>query len=1041
MIANQSQDSYDMSKGIFKMSFWDSFKKGFDNLEKKTSDLIYKAEKRIKSYRDFQKNLMSFRNSLKSLELALTIFRDPIGDKPSNLESFYNELIKYYPNKYGIEKKRYIELISKIPEHDDNIKKVNSILKTFSYKKIIDNPLKYSASSFNQYEEAVTILQKYQLLADKYDDFLDQFDEIKTNFDFIKKQYNSVHLFKEIISIDGDYYLDDGIRQDLFFKLQPIVNLIKETGKKYYEFSNIDNIQDIIDKHNKNYIQSHINDTIFDSINGKSLDIEQRTSILTNEKASLTIAGAGSGKTLTICGKVKYLLEHEKIDPKDILLLSYSKKSADDLNEKVSMIDKDLTVGTFHKLGLDILKEANHQIFTVEEQYSAIIEQYFREELKNRPQIMEKVLRYFALYLTPNKKNKKYTGKGDLYEDLKKTDYRTLKTLLLELSNNSDKKETIKKELMKSFEEMAIANFYFINGIDYIYEAPYCVNVSTNEKRQYTPDFYLKKYKIYHEHYGIGKDGIPHQFEGEEAQKYIDGMFWKRDIHSKNKTAYIETYSYEFDDGSIFTKLERRLKNLGVEFNKLTSDEILKALNSIYEGQNFKSFITLIKSFLSLYKAKYADSSHFSELRDTTFSNAYEKKRANLFLDISEDIYNYYINYLINEDKIDFDDMILKSINALDNIESFKYKFIIVDEFQDISYSRMLFLKKLIIKGASHLFAVGDDWQAIYRFSGCDLDIFLNFEKYFGYSARNYITTTHRNSQELQDIAGQFIKSNPEQYDKVIKSNKHLNKPVKVAFYQKDKYRALVQIFREIYKINKNARILILGRNNHDIDDYLNTEFYFGKKSKEDNLKSLIFDKCLSFTISYSTVHTSKGLEEEFAIILNADDSRLGFPNKVEDDELLNLVLSSKSNFEYAEERRLWYVALTRTKTYTYIIADKDNPSIFLNEIIDSCEVLKSCESFKGSTNIACPHCKSGHLIMRTNEKDGNKFYGCSNYPYCTYTINDFRAVERNKRCPRCGDFMVYRKGRNRSFYGCHSYPKCKHSEDYAKQQQNKEKL
>ena len=438
----------------------------------------------------------------------------------------------------------------------------------------------------------------------------------------------------------------------------------------------------------------------------------------------------------------------------------------------------------------------------------------------------------------------------------------------------------------------------------------------------------------------------------------------------------------------------------------------------------------MIKSFLSLYKAQFNNVLHFSELRNEPFFNTYEEKRANLFIDIVQDVYSYYMDYLRREGKIDFDDMILLSMESLDKTDLFKYKYIIVDEFQDISYSRMKFLKKLIEKGNSKLYSVGDDWQAIYRFSGCDLDILLNFEKYFGYASKSFITTTHRNSQELQNIAGAFIKANPEQYNKHIKSNKHLEKPIKVAYYSKDKFPALLTALRSIYKINKSANILLLGRNNHDIDDFLNTKFYFDKHDKANNTKKIIFEDCKTFNIKYSTVHSSKGLEDDFVIIINADDKRLGFPNKIEDDNILNLVLSAKSNFEYAEERRLWYVALTRTKTYTYIIADENSPSVFLDEIINSCDILQYEQKEEATTQINCPYCKTGKLIRRTNEKNKHPFYGCSNYPYCTYSIDDFNAVERNRKCKNCGDFMLYKKGKYGHFYGCHNYPKCNYTEE-----------
>ena len=347
----------------------------------------------------------------------------------------------------------------------------------------------------------------------------------------------------------------------------------------------------------------------------------------------------------------------------------------------------------------------------------------------------------------------------------------------------------------------------------------------------------------------------------------------------------------------------------------------------------------------------------------------------------------------------------------------------------------MKFLKRLIKQGDSRLFAVGDDWQAIYRFSGCDLNIFLRFGKYFGDSAISKITTTHRNSQELQDIAGPFIKKNPEQFDKVINSSRHLEHPVQIAYYQDKKYRTFLEVLKEISKKEPNANVLILGRNNKDFEDIALDNRIFIDFKNTTNTRVAV--KCTSYpkmNLSYSTVHGSKGLEEDYVILINADDNRTGFPNKMEDDELLDLVLSSKSEYEYAEERRLWYVALTRTRNYTYIIAKKDKPSIFLKEIEDQCVVINQDDEYKEKqTEISCPSCKAGRLVLRTNESDETEFYGCSNYPYCQYTIDDMRAVKRNMRCEICGDFMVYRKGPWGAFYGCHNYPRCDNTEEYKK--------
>lgn len=994
----------------------------FDSIKKRLNNTIIL----IKNTWNINKKFIPYFDRIEKYTTLKRIDEDIDVD----IVKIYQEIKDYDSVRYSSEILRYDSFLLKAKEHNKTIEAIDKVVKEFSYSSFIDTP---NIEKLNYYVSIVEKIKSFIFIDEIYLDFCKQVTEIKENYDIINQQFSLLDLYEKSFAFEGDYYFDNSEKNKLTKKLEPLLLCLKQSDKMFYDFSKLEKIDNLIAIHNDNYVKNHKKDLIFSNIGGKSLDEEQREAILRDEKANLVIAGAGSGKTLTICGKVKFLLERENVNPEDILLLSYSKKSAEDLSKKAKEIDGRLMVGTFHKLGLDILKVTQNKIFTVEEQYNAIIEAYFREEMKNKPDMLEKVLNYFAFYLTSFRHNKKYDTPGEMYEDLKMCDYSTLKTML-ELYSNPDKKETIKKEIVKSFEEMAIANFYFINGVDYIYENPYEIDVSTIEKRQYKPDFYLKEYGIYHEHYGIDIEGKASQYNGEEAQIYVDGIKWKRNIHQTNHTTCIETYSYEFEDGTVFKKLRQRLIGKGVKLKPLSNKEIYDALLSIYEGQNFKSFINLIKSFLSLYKARYKTESQLDVFKSYPFQNGYESARANLFLDIVKDVYLYYIDYIRSRDRIDFDDMILKSSDALELTNKFSYKYIIVDEFQDISYSRMLFLKKLIQKGNSRLFAVGDDWQAIYRFSGCDLNIFLNFSDFFGTSQINLITSTHRNSQELQEIASSFIQANPEQHNKKIKSEKHLINPVKIVYYIDDKYAGLLKILSSIYKINNNASVLILGRNNKDINDYLTTRFYKDKFTRVDNGELVVSKDFPTLNLKYSTVHGSKGLEDEFVIIINADNTRLGFPNRIEDDEMLNLVLSGESDFEYAEERRLWYVALTRTKTYTYILSNLNNPSIYVKEIKEKCEV-EDLEIFEAKgDSINCPHCKSGRLVTRTNELNGSEFYGCSNYPFCHYKINDFRAVERGLKCSECGDFLVYRKGPYGPFYGCHNYPRCKHKEEYSKE-------
>ena len=935
-----------------------------------------------------------------------------IIDSLNKYEEFYNDIIN-----------RVNELDKSVKQHNEDVTFLNNYTFDISMAKFLNNPNIIEEDKLKKEKELSDKLIKFKNVDNDKLKKANDVIEIVNNYTEILNQYdkkNNIHsLFNE------DCYFDN----KKFTEITNSINDIKNSlgNKKFYNFDLYTDsfIKNQIIIHNNEFIQKHLNEKIFDDINGKSLDNDQRSSVLKDELSNITIAGAGSGKTLTICGKVKYLLS-KGIKGNEILLLSYSKKSADDLESKIKSINRDLHVGTFHKIGLEILKASTGQNFMVEDQFRFILENYFKEELKKDSEMMKDVLNYYAYYLSRGD-DKKFDNNGELFEDLKKEDLTTLKDSYLEATLSEEKLQTFKKEYVKSVEELTIANFYFLNGIKYTYEKPYEIDTSSLSFRQYTPDFYLDDYKIYHEHYGIDKEGRAKQYNEPMESLYIEGIEWKRKIHLENNTICLETYSYENEDGVLLENLTKKLVENGVELKPLGDEELYNNINSIYCGKKFSSFINLICSFICLYKSRYDSESYFDEIYKSDFKNTYFKKRAKLFLKICKKLYIYYRNYLNNENKIDFDDMILKSSVLVCGLSSFKYKYIIVDEFQDISYSRANFLKSLIKHGDSKLFVVGDDWQAIYRFSGCDLDYFINFEKYFGKCEISKISCTHRNSQELQDIASSFIMKNKKQIKKNIHSDKHLSFPIKLV-YCDEKHNGLMSILSEISKRDNKASVLLLGRNNHDIDKLLNKDFYFVNSVNERNFR-LKCNKFKDLDMKYCTVHKSKGLEDDYVILINADGSKYGFPNQIEDDPLINLVLSNKEEVEFAEERRLWYVALTRTRKFIYILVQEGRESMFVDEIKDACEHIHfseyNCEEQK---IIPCPNCKTGHLIKRINNDNNSEFYSCSNYPYCDYTIDIKEAKKVEGHCPICGDFLIKRNGKYGEFYGCHSYPYCKYT-------------
>lgn len=947
-------------------------------------------------------------------------------------DSYYDSRIAKLKDigKYNDMLLMFSNLTEQIASHNRLIKELekefDENLASNSYENIINNIEEYGIDDLKKINQTALKINDFTIpntfsKKKKYLQYMKDIGEIVRDYDAIKYQHALIDEYYNIDFSFGDYYIDERKAKELLKPINEKIASIESYGNKYYAIPKLD--KRLIENHNENFIKRHLSDVLFENINGKCLDSDQRRAILCNPRSNLVIAGAGAGKTLTICGKVKYLLENKECTSDEILLLSYSNASANDLMEKVSRINPELKVKTFHALGLEILNNHNQYKKAIEQQFDAYIRRFFTEKVPNDTEMLNDVLTFYGIYLYDNTSfKKKYKNEGEKFEDLKKSDFKTLKDKLKQTRTKENSYETIQSECVKSYEELVLANFLFINGVKYEYEHAYEIKTSTLEKRQYTPDFYLPEYGIYIEHYGIDKNGRTPQYTSEEECNYLKSIEWKRNIHKEHNTVCIETYSYEFNDETIFKNLKKRLIEKGVKLKPLSEKDIQDAFNNIFMGQDFRSLINLFSSFISLYKAQYYDDSVFGRMEGMSFTTPYGQKRAKLFLKICKNAYTYYIDEVRKQDKIDFDDMILQAILALDTEPNFKYKYIIVDEFQDISKSRALFLQRLIKHGDSKLFAVGDDWQAIYRFAGCDLTIFLHFEKYFEDVKKNYITSTHRNSKELQNIVEPFITANPEQFIKHIHSEISQKEPVRIIYHKGNKMAAFTEALNQICKENDKAKVLVLGRNKHDVDCMISKEIQVVDYEK------IIHSRFSEMEITYKTVHQSKGLESEYVILISGEDAKNGFPNQMEDDLLLQLVLGENSKFEFAEERRLFYVALTRTRSIVYILANKNRSSEFVKEIetrakVENPELLSEDEA----DDYLCPWCKSGRLVVRTSE-NGDSFYGCTNYPYCKYTINDFKAVRTNNHCPSCGDFLVVRNGRYGKFIACHGYPYCKHT-------------
>lgn len=356
--------------------------------------------------------------------------------------------------------------------------------------------------------------------------------------------------------------------------------------------------------------------------------------------------------------------------------------------------------------------------------------------------------------------------------------------------------------------------------------------------------------------------------------------------------------------------------------NKFFNNILNLILGKNYKGKDLINLKRLISTFINLFKSNNFKASYFlTILKKIKYTINLKEYFHNKYLILL--IFNIYFNYEIklkNENALDFNDMINKSIEVIKNKGlKKKWKYIIVDEYQDTSITKFNMINEIIkITNASFL-AVGDDFQSIYRFTGCNLHIFLNFQNYFKNAKIFQIINTYRNPQELINIAGNFVMKNKYQQKKTLISYKHLDNPI-ILYYKDDKVLAL----KEILSILKNSNeIMVLGRNNKDIFNYIDNSY-----NQENDI--FTFNE---IKFRYLTIHKSKGLESENIILINMEDSLLGLPSKIKDEKILKYVNNTKDFYPYEEERRLFYVALTRTKNNVYIICSTKKESIFITEI------------------------------------------------------------------------------------------------------------
>ncbi|KEZ21325.1 putative ATP-dependent DNA helicase [Sphingobium yanoikuyae] len=728
-------------------------------------------------------------------------------------------------------------------------------------------------------------------------------------------------------------------------------------------------------RYNEAFVEHEMREfsSFFDQLEGLSLSDEQREACIRLEDSNLLVACAGSGKSATMVSKVSYVLEKGLHAPSEILVLAFNKNAADQLKDRIARQlgveaeELECRITTFHALGLGIIKEAEGRppqlANWVDNAHGearfidGIIDALMKSNEEFRTLWLDMLLLYPKADIPPSQ--------FDSAEEYRR-----------HMADNSGKRpESILSQsgiYVKSLQELKIANWLWQHSVEFKYERRTKVQDEDGGIRHVDPDFYYPATDTIHEHFAIDADGTS------PFRDYVKHAKLKRAGYARIGADFFETTSAQSADGSLLDQLRSELEKREIELTPKSPEEIMKTIPSVVMTRYRKIIGVCIKHIRA--------SSLTLEMLQEKAKTLHDKHRATRFAKVIWLITQAYSQKLEQDERIDFDSMIG---DATKLVEAGRYRspysLILVDEFQDISDSRAKLIKALKHQRAfTKMFAVGDDWQSIYRFTGSDITIFTEFEANFGASWQGRLQRTYRCNQTLAEAAARFIQKNPAQMSKQVTSSRPAVRrsiraiPVKVEWGKPRMGDACFKVFERLDRFlsgiqsqwresdEHRLKVLVLWRYN------MLDPFHAG---------SPMYD-CIE--VSGLSFHRSKGLEADYTILMDVSEGDYGVPSRIEDDELLNLVIPRPEEFEYAEERRLFYVALTRASRGTFLLYNSSKPSRFISELCAVAGDDVRFETVDGVRLMQCPACVTGRLIERQTE-GGISIIGCSSHPRCSY--------------------------------------------------------
>jgi len=798
--------------------------------------------------------------------------------------------------------------------------------------------------------------------------------------EFVKRKEQEVLNQSNIALRELDRDWNDFLKQDIYliyenssYFMQLVKNGEKEAKVPWYLFwdfrlesnlkSNLDKLKEYeekISKYNQNFViqkKSEYKD-LFKKGN-ITLDDDQQTAIITDDKHNLVVAGAGSGKTEVLITRIAYLIirKSDKIKPERILALAFQSKAAGEIKERLKKrYDIDVEIRTFHSLGKKIIEDASKKKgkeppklnpnCDEDWKYQKYIQKLFDKEILVNDKLQNDIINFMARYGDEDiiKQRADFEKKEEYYDYQRSLKYTAL---------NGTK--------VKSEAEREILNFFLMHKLNdkeikIIYEHPayWMKYINKNgEEIVPEPDFYFPDFDIYLEHWAIGTNGtVPEWFQGENPTKeYIATMNLKKAKFKLNQKALIETSQADHEEGGFLEKLSGRFiaelkkKHSNNQFNlqALTYKELVEAVwdSAQFVKQlplNISKFIVIAKTY-RMYPKDIEKRLEIERWSPKQYS----------FAKIANQIYGLYQKDLESGNSIDFSDMINVAVDCLkDNPDLYfdKYDHILIDEYQDISTQRYEMIKELMDKNSKcKLFCVGDDWQSIMGFAGSNLDYFINFDNYFSHPVRIDLTKNYRSIKSIVEVGACIIENNKEgQIKKITVSNSDESKPILVfsSMHQKSYF---AQYYEQIAKHCLDTIKEFHTLKNYPYDDFMILMRISNKKKLRNFINE--YAKLLGIPIAEEpdkpncvhimSVHKSKGLQARVVMVLNVDKDLYGFPCELENPDIFEPVIknSNGSSLRKQEERRLFYVAVTRAKEEVMIYTQKCSESEFITEIKD----------------------------------------------------------------------------------------------------------